>query len=416
MKQKLTTFLAMLIAISSMAQKNLDKGKIEVNEPGKGYFSETIMKDINAANKKVHEREPSVRFVMDQSAMDLPNDVTLYKSEWCQPTKSQGNTGTCWCFSTTSFYESEIFRQTGKKVEISEMYTVYWEYVEKARRFIEKRGDSNFDEGSEGNAVARIMKMYGAVPESVYSGLPEGQKFYNHAPMVNEMKGFLNSMKESNSWNEEFGLETIKDIMDHYMGKPPVEFTVDGETYTPKSYLSDYLKLNPDDYVEILSYEQEPFWQQVEYKVPDNWWHSKEYYNVPLDVFMDIIKKAIKKGYTMSIGGDVSETGFSRETNCALIPDYDIPSDYINDDARQFRFSNKTTTDDHGMHLIGILENYKGSGKDWYLIKDSSSGSRNVGENDPRFGYYFFQEDYIKLKMMGFTINKNAVKDILKKF
>jgi len=118
----------------------------------------------------------------------------------------------------------------------------------------------------------------------------------------------------------------------------------------------------------------------------------------------------------MSIGGDVSESGFSRETNCALIPDYDIPSAYINDDARQFRFSNETTTDDHGMQLIGYLENYKGSGKDWYLIKDSSSGSRNVGSSNPNFGYYFFHEDYIKLKMMGFTVHKDAVKEILKKF
>jgi bleomycin hydrolase len=131
---------------------------------------------------------------------------------------------------------------------------------------------------------------------------------------------------------------------------------------------------------------------------------------------MEAVKNAIKNGFTLSIGGDVSESGFSRETNCAIIPDFDIPSAYINEDARQFRFSNETTTDDHGMHLIGILENYKGSGNDWYLIKDSSSGSRNVGEENPNFGYYFFSSDYIKLKMMGFTVHKDAVKEILEKF
>ena len=257
--------------------------------------------------------------------------------------------------------------------------------------------------------------MYGAVPETVYTGLLNGRKFHTHAKMMEEMKGFLNSMKASNAWNMEYGLATIKDIMNHYIGVPPTEFTVEGKNYTPMTYMKDYLKLNPDDFVEILSYKQEPYWQQVEYKVPDNWWHSKDYYNVPLDVFMKIVKEAIKNGYTMSIGGDVSESGFSRETNCAMIPDYDIPSNYINEDARQFRFSNGTTTDDHGMHLIGYLENYKGTG-DWYLIKDSSSGSRNVGEDDPKFGYYFFSSDYIKLKMMGFTIHKDAVKDILSKF
>ncbi|WP_430971938.1 C1 family peptidase [Sunxiuqinia rutila] len=416
MNKHILNLLAIFLVLNCLAQENKSKGKVEVYDKGKGYYYESILKDVTAVDEQLEETTPFIRFNMDQSDLDLPNDPSLYRTVWCQPTESQGNAGSCWSFSTTSFYESEIFRETGKKVALSEIYTVYWEYVEKARRYIEKRGESLFDEGSEGNAVARIMNRYGVVPESAYTGLLHNRKFHTHAKMMEEMRGFLESMKKSNAWNVNYGLETIKAIMNHYIGEPPVEFTVEGKTYTPKSYMTDYLKLNPDDFVEILSYKQEPYWEQVEYKVPDNWWHSDEYYNVPLDVYMKIIKQAIKDGYSMSIGGDVSETGFSRETNCAMIPDYDIPSEYINEDARQFRFSNETTTDDHGMHLVGVLENYKNSGKDWYLIKDSSSGSRNVGEDDPKFGYYFFHEDYIKLKMMGFTIHKDAVKAILQKF
>ena len=416
MKRKILLFLSVVVAFGATAQKNVDKGKLLIIEQGKGFYYESILKDVNAVETQLEEKEPYKRFVMDQSNLDLPNNKSLYTTVWCQPTISQGNGGTCWCFSTSSLYESEIFRQTGKQVKLSEMYTVYWEYLEKARRFIEKRGDSNFSEGSEGNAVARIMNQYGIVPESAYTGKLHGRKFHTHSKMMEEMTAFLQSMKASNAWNMEYGLATIKDIMNHYIGEPPVEFLVDGKKYTPKTYMKDYLKLNPNDFVEILSYKQEPYWEKVEYKVPDNWWHSEDYYNVPLDVFMQAVKNAIKSGYTLSIGGDVSESGFSRESNCAIIPDFDIPSAYINEDARQFRFSNETTTDDHGMHLIGILENYKGSGNDWYLIKDSSSGSRNVGEENPNFGYYFFSSDYIKLKMMGFTVHKDAVKDILEKF
>ena len=418
MRRTFILMFALLAVIPVFPQNNTDKGKVEIFEEGEGYYYESILKDINAVNDSLEmaDEEPFIRFVMDQSDMDLPNDLSLYQSVWTQPTESQGNTGTCWAFSTTAFYESEVFRLSGKKVEISEIYTVYWEYVEKARRFIEKRGNSNFEQGSEGNAVARIMKMYGAVPFEAYTGIQEEQIFHTHEKMFEEMKDFLKSLKKNNAWNTDYGLETIKSIMNHYIGKPPVDFSIEGKKYTPHTFLKDYLKLNPDDYVEILSYKQEPYWEQVEYKVPDNWWHSKEYYNVPLDVFMEIVNRTIKDGYSMSIGGDVSETGFSRETNCAMVPDYDIPSAYINEDARQFRFSNETTTDDHGMQLIGILENYNDSGKNWYLIKDSSSGSRNVGEEDPRFGHYFFHEDYIKLKMMGFTIHKDAVEDVLKKF
>ena len=411
----LTIGLLALLTLNSLAQ-NVSKGKIITEDKGKGFYIESIMKDVTAVEEKQAEKEPYKRFVMDQSGMDLPNNPALFKTAWSNPTQSQGNAGTCWSFSTTSFYESEVLRLQNKKVEISEIYFAYCEYIEKARRFIEKRGNSVFTEGSEGNALARIMKIYGAVPDAAYTGLIDGRKFHSHAKMVEEMTAFLNSMKTSNAWNVEYGLETIKAIMNHYIGLPPIKFSVDGKTFTPQTYLQDYLKINPDDYVEILSYKQEPYWKQVEYKVTDNWWHNKDYYNVPLDDFMDALKKAIKGGYTLSIGGDVSESGFSRETNCALIPDYDIPSAYINEDARQFRFSNETTTDDHGMQLIGYLENYKGSGKDWFLIKDSSSGSRNVGSTNPNFGYYFFHEDYIKLKMMGFTVHKDAVKDLLKKF
>jgi bleomycin hydrolase len=172
------------------------------------------------------------------------------------------------------------------------------------------------------------------------------------------------------------------------------------------SYLKNYLDLNLDDYVDIISLKQFPYWTQQEYPVPDNWWHSKEYYNVPLNVFMDIIKTAIKNGYSMAIGGDVTEPGFDHVTQCAIIPTFDIPPQYIDENARQFRFTNHTTTDDHGMHLVGYTQ-YKGWW--WFLIKDSSSGSRWGDPKSPNFGYYFFREDYIKLKMMDIMINKNAI-------
>jgi len=411
MKKILFSVTALLFVSMVMYGQPKDKAVFKEYKPG--YYQNFILKDIRQVKEKQKPQKMHKRFEMDQSGMTLPNDPDLYKQQWHTPPISQGNTGTCWCFSTTSMYESDVYRLTGQKIKISEIYTVYWEYVEKARRYVKERGNSAFEEGSEGNAVGRIFKKYGAVPGEVYTGLIGGRKFHDHGDMYKEMKAYLESVRDANAWNEEEVVATIRSIMDHYIGTPPESFSWKGKTYTPKQFLSDVLKINPDDYVDILSYEQQPYWQQVEYEVPDNWWHSKEYYNVPLDVFMKALNKAVKAGYTVAIGGDVSEPGFSRETNTALIPDWDIPSAYINDDARQFRFSNHTTTDDHGMHLVGWLEK---DGQMWYLIKDSSSGSRNVGEGDKKFGYYFFSTDYVKLKMMDFAVHKDAVKDVLKKF
>ncbi len=411
MKYRILLVAAVAFSVTASRAQNSVKAVFRESKPG--FYQSSILKD----DREVAERTeaPRVRksFGVDLSGLSLPNKIDPYKQQWHNPPLSQGNTGTCWCFSTTSFLESEAFRINKAKVKLSEIYTVYWEYVEKARRFVQQRGDSEFGEGSEANATTRIWKKYGAVPAEAYTGLLNGRKYHNHENMFNEMNSYLQSLKSTGNWNEEAALSTIKSIMNHYMGEPPIQITVNGKSMTPRQYLTDVLKLNPDDYVDILSYTQEPFYQQVEYKVPDNWWHNADYYNVPLDVYMATLKDVVRKGYTVSIGGDVSEPGFDRYSQCAIIPEFDIPSAYINDDARQFRFSNRTTTDDHGMHLVGYLEK---DGKDWYLIKDSSSGSRNNDPNAKEFGYYFFSEDYVKLKMMDFMVHKDAVKDLLAKF
>ncbi|MBZ0199427.1 MAG: C1 family peptidase [Ignavibacteriaceae bacterium] len=300
-------------------------------------------------------------------------------------------------------------RISNQEIKLSEMYTVYWEYVEKAKGYVQERGNSEFGEGSEGNATPRIWKMYGAVPYSAYTGLKETQKYPDHSDMFSEMKNYLKSVKQNNAWNEGEVVSTIKSILNHYLGAPPQKFNYDGKDYTPEEFFTNVMKLNLDDYVDVLSIMQPGYFDKVEYEVPDNWWHSSDYCNVPLDIFMNGIKNAVKNGYTVCIGGDVSEPGYDGEYEVAVVPTFDIPSEYIDENARQFRFSNRTTTDDHGIHVVG----YKDDGsKMWFLIKDSGAGSRN-GNNK---GYYFYDEDYVKLKIMDYMVHKDAIPEIMEKF
>jgi bleomycin hydrolase len=306
-----------------------------------------------------------------------------------------------------------VYRITKKKVKLSEIYTVYWEYVEKAKEFVKTRGNSLFAEGSEANAVTRIWKTYGVIPEENYNGLLAGQMYHNHEQMFAEMESYLKNVKATNDWNETTVIETIKSIMNHYLGMPPTKVTVDGKDYTPQDYLNNYLGLKLDDYVDVTSLMEKPYYKQIEYRVPDNWWHSADYYNLPLDEYMKVIKNAITKGYTIAIGGDVSEAGLETMAQVAIVPTFDIPAEYIDENARQFRFSNQTTTDDHGLHLVGF---YEKDGKTWFLVKDSGSGSRNVGKQSKSFGYYFFREDYVKLKIMDFMVHKDMLKDYLPMF
>lgn len=397
--------IVVLFGISVFAQQ-LDKGKFVKKE---NKFWDKIEKDMSDYYEKQDKNEKKKAFVFDLDGRKFPTNLDEYTTQWHNPVESQGNSGMCWCFSTVSFIESELFRIHKKQIKLAQIYVVYNEYVEKALGFVETRGKSLFAEGSEGNAATIDIKKYGIMPYDVYSGLPEGQPFHDHSKMFEEMKIFLDNIKKTNNWNPEFVESTIKSIMNHYIGKPPVSFQWEGKTYTPMSFYTEYVNLNMDDYVEIMSYMQKPYYQQVEYEVPDNWWHSKDYYNIPLDEFMDVLKRVVKEGYTVSIGGDVSEPGYNSVAEVGVVPDFDIPSKYINEYSRQFRFSNKTTTDDHGIHIVG----YKiVDGKYWFAIKDSGSGARN-GKN---IGYRFIYEDFVKLKWMGFTVHKDAVKDVLKKF
>ncbi|MEI6749219.1 MAG: C1 family peptidase [Bacteroidota bacterium] len=416
MKKSFTILAGILILAcsTSMAQNNVtSKGVFKTYEPG--YFQNSILKGIEEFEKKDLPPEKEKVFKAEPSGMDIPTDKQAFKSYWRNEPVSQGNSSTCWSYSTTSFLESEVYRLSGQEIKLSEIYTVYWEYVERAKTWVEKRGDMNFGEGSEGNAVTKIMKKYGAVPYSEYSGLLPGQTFQAHTKMFGEMKTYLDFVKTNNLWNEDEVVATIKEIMKHYIGEPPSKFNVAGNEYTPLTYFDKVLRLRLVDYADVLSYMQQPYWHQVEYEVEDNWWHNKDYYNIPLDDFINVVKKSIKAGYTFSIGGDVSEAGFlAREANAAIIPTFDIPSSAIDENARQFRFSNKTTTDDHGLHVVGYLEK---NGMTWFLVKDSGSGSRTGGkELNKNFGYYFFHEDYIKLKMMDIMVHKDMIKDLLVKF
>ncbi len=405
---KTTGTIAMsgLLCINLNAQvERKDKAQFK---PKSNDFYEQIKKGLQTFEEP--KQVTPLVMKMDFTGIDVPKSAAEFKTVFAQKPESQGETGTCWCFSTTSFYESEIKRLSNQDIQLSELFTVYWQYVEKAKEFVRTRGVSLFDEGSETNAVGITMKQYGIVPLEAYSGIKMGQPYHDHKKMVDEMRNYLASIKASSHWNTDEVMAGIKAIMNFYIGEPPVSVTVAGKKISPLEYLKNVAKLNPDDYVDFMSLMEAPYWTQAEYKVPDNWWHSAEYYNVPLNDFMSIIKTASKNGYSMSIGGDVSESGMDNKLGVAMIPSYDIPSAYIDEYARQMRFSNGSTTDDHAMHLVGYADRANGT---WYLIKDSGSGGQN---NQTAPGYWYMHEDFIKLKMTTFTIHKDAAKEILAKF
>jgi len=388
-------FLLVLFAFLSVAayEQNFDKAVI-ITE-----------KDAPQSNANTHKFKK--QFKADLSNYSFPTDTGLYKKIFHNTPVCQGNTGTCWCFSTTSFFESEVYRLTGKKVKLSEMYVVYWEYVERAIDFVKTHGKTYVDEGSEASALLRVYQKYGAVPLAAYEGKPSYRKQHSHRTMVSEIKNFLAHVSKNSIWNEAYVVNVVKSLLNAEMGEPPTSFSFEGKEYTPQRFLKEYMQINPVAYFNFMSTMTAPYYEKSELIENDNWWHCREYYNVPSDTFVKLINRALENKYSVCLCGDVSEAGYDHnEQKVATIPIFDIPANQINESSREMRLQNETTTDDHCIHMVGY---YYKDGKYWYLIKDS-----NGNTFDGLFpGYRIYSEDYVKLKMMNILIHGDAARWLL---
>jgi len=331
--------------------------------------------------------------------------------------KNQGMTGTCWCYSPVSLFESDLIKKGFKDIDLSEMYIVRKAYTEKAAMYVRMHGKSNFDQGGETHDALNVIRKYGIMPQSAYDGKNNKEEVYNHAKLIVELKTYLDTLIVNKA--DKLPVDWLKDyelILDKYFGVVPASFEYNGDSYSAKSFLNNYLKINPDDYVEFSSYSHHPFNQKFFLEIPDNWSFDL-YNNIPIDDLIQVIDSSILKGYTVAWGGDVSEIEFSTKKAIAIIPAKEwsnkseqerektcvIKEDELNitQEMRQTTFDNYTSTDDHFMHIIGIAIDQLG---DKYYITKNSWGS--VGAKN---GFIYLSEPFVRLKTLSIMVNKKAV-------
>jgi bleomycin hydrolase len=378
-------------------------------EPGPAGAALAVPKHDQAVySRETPESRDATFLAADLSAFTHPTDPLEFTKFFHLPPVMQGKTGTCWSFAATSLLESELRRQGKAEVKLSEMHTVYWEYVEKARRFIREKGNSFLGQGSEPNSAMARIKQYGLVREADYPGLINGQTAHDHGTLFRELRDYLSGLAAKGAWDEAPAIAGVRAILDRHLGRPPDRITVDGRSFTPLEYLAS-LGLRPDDYVSFVSFMYLPFYTRGEYRVPDSWWHSRDYLNLPLFEFSLTLLRALRKGYTATLAVDFTEPGYLGQDDLAMVPTFDIPSAYIDQSSREYRFINGSSTDDHAVHCVGYLESGKGN---WYLIKDSWE---NAWWGKVK-GYFFYQDDYLRLKCLMFMVHKDAVKEVLEKF
>ncbi len=413
----LTTILLLLLGLGSVLaadpvyrQKNeypvLDE--IEAARDANAADRDSIRAAVDKqyADEKKAKSDARKDLRVDWSKIKPPDSADQFDQlQHLLPTP-QFYTGSCWAFCSVSYLESEAMRLGAPEVKLSEMWVVYWEYVEKSRAYLRSFGHTPLAQGGQDAGTLEIFSHYGAVTRESYPGVLTEDGRHDHTPLMKELKGFLDWVLETNTWDEERNLTYVRSILDKHLGAPPADVVHQGRTYSPQSFMSDVLKLNPADYVGCVSRMNDPFYNRVILDVTDNWRRKDDYLNLPLHDFYEVIKKSVKDGYTLSIGGDNSEAYMDGKFDTAIVPEWDIPAKYINQASREFRIANKTTGDDHGVHIVGYK---KYGGQDWFLIKDSNRSSR-LGEFK---GYYFWSGDYIKLKMLSFTVHKDRLEGLL---
>lgn len=347
------------------------------------------------------------------------------------PVKNQASTGTCWCFATTSLIESELLRMGKGEYDLSEMYIVRYNYIDRLKDNYLRQGKGNLGEGSLAHDWMAVFSKAGIVPEEAYPGLNYGSPVHNHG----ELNAFINAVAHVpvQRKNESLQYRQIVDaIFDIYFGKTPETFTYKGKTYTPKSF-AESLDIKPDDYVEITSFTHFPFYTKGLVEVPDNW-RMEKMWNVPLDELIQIMDYALANGYTVVWDGDVSERGFSHADGIAVIPETIRVDDFsktdrsrseklatreqsassgpvkelkVTQEIRQAGYENFSTTDDHLMHITGLVKDQNGT--KYYKTKNSWGTDRNNYG-----GYLNISESYVRAKTIFIMVHKNGLPPAIK--
>ena len=354
--------------------------------------------------------------------------------------KNQNRAGTCWCYSSLSFIESELIRMGKGEYDFSEMFIVHNTYLDRADKAVRTHGDISFSQGGSFYDVIYGMEKFGLVPEEeMLPGAMYGETLSNHnelSAVSDAVVGAIALGKHSKLQSDKEGnmlwKKAIEAIHDIYLGVRPEKFTYKGKEYTPKSFYES-TGLNASDYISLTSYTHHPFYSSFVLEIQDNWRWAQSY-NLPIDELMEVFDYAIMEGYTIAWGSDVSESGFTRN-GVAVMPDAEKaqelsgsdmahwlklspaekklnekpqPQKWCTQEERQLAYDNWETTDDHGMQIYGIAKDQMGN--EYYMVKNS------WGESGTYKGIWYASKAFARYKTMNIVVHKNAIpKDIRKK-
>ena len=334
---------------------------------------------------------------------------TIIKNNPATSVKNQGHSGTCWCYSTTGVTESELLMKQEPAFDLSETFTVYNLYIDKATKYIRRRGTTRFAEGGLAQDMLNAITNYGAMPQEIYPGIGRDTVMNHDYKMADELKSYLDSILKANpdtiplNWKDGFIT-----ILNSYLGEPPANFKYNGNEYTPKTFSAKFVAQKPDNFIGLTSFTHHPFYTSFVMEVPDNY-NSNAYYNMPLNEFINTAEDCIMKGYTIAWDADVSNKGFRQRKGIAMWVNDKSESDNFPDftetsytqQIRQELFDKQITQDDHLMQITGLAKDQDGN--KYFVVKNS------WGLIGPYSGYIYVSIPYFAINTISIVVDKKAL-------
>jgi bleomycin hydrolase len=313
------------------------------------------------------------------------------------PVLDQGGTGTCWSFATTSFLESEIIRKGYPETDLSEMYFVYHTYKNRAFRNLLFHGHTNNSQGGQAHDVIDVLRDHGMVTQEAFPGVEDNGR-HNHRNLAEEVRTLTSELNKKKDGFTIKDIDAFDAILENHLGKLPENVVDSSNTYSPVEF-RDKFDIDPDDYIELTSYTHRPYYTSFVLEIPDNWAHGM-YYNLPIDELVEVMYYALENGYTVAWDGDTSEKTFSHNNGIADLPKKQKGK--VDQELRQETFYNRSTTDDHLMHIVGLSSDEKGE-RMFYTKNSWGAASNDLG------GYLHMTEDYVRLKTLAILVNKDSI-------
>jgi len=361
---------------------------------------------------------------------------------------NQERSGRCWLFSGLSLLSLEAMKKLNLKTfELSEIYQMFWDKLEKANYFLEsmmERKEEPLDgrlvtallsdpisDGGQWNMFVNLVKKYGVLPKTF---MPETACSNNSDPMntllaskLREYAKALRHLAEKGAPVDELRKKKAELMEEFYrilcinLGVPPKTFYWEWRDkdehfhrrgdITPAQFYSEYIGVELDDFVSLINSPNRAFNTLYTVQYSGNMVGAQEtrYLNVDLKTMKKATTDMIKGNHPVWFGCDVGKM-LEIAMGAMDLNIYDYESVYGTkfqlDKAARLDYQDSEMT--HAMVITGVDLDEKGNARKWRV---ENSWGATIGHE----GYMYMMDEWFDEYVYEVVVRKEYLsRELLK--